>query len=88
MELGLYILNEEDMVELHLHSLIRIHSVVVSSMITEITLPFLPHIYTRERSVYKVLVGNLEGKRPIGRPKNQCEYKTKLSGAVTDLCVP
>jgi hypothetical protein len=29
--------------------------------------------HARERRVYKVLVGNLEGKRPLGRPRRMWE---------------
>jgi hypothetical protein len=29
--------------------------------------------------VYRVLMGNPEGKRPLGRPRHRCEDKTVLS---------
>jgi hypothetical protein len=31
-----------------------------------------------ERSVYRVLVGRPEGKRPLGRPRHRCEDNIKL----------
>jgi hypothetical protein len=31
-----------------------------------------------ERKVYKVLVGKLEGKRPLGRPKRRWEDGTRM----------
>jgi hypothetical protein len=30
------------------------------------------------RGVYRVLVGKLEGKRPIGRPRHRWEYNIKM----------
>jgi hypothetical protein len=30
------------------------------------------------RSVYRVLVGNSEGKRPLGRPRHRWEYNIKM----------
>jgi len=35
-------------------------------------------MYGREESVYRVLVGKHEGKRPIGRPRREWEYKIKM----------
>ena len=32
----------------------------------------------RERGVYRVLVGKLEGKRPFGRPRRRWEYNIKV----------
>jgi hypothetical protein len=30
------------------------------------------------RGIYRVFVGNLEGKRPLGRPRRRCEDNTKM----------
>jgi hypothetical protein len=30
------------------------------------------------RGVYRVLVGRLEGKRPLGRPRHRWEYNIKM----------
>ena len=30
------------------------------------------------RGVHRVLVGKTEGKRPLGRPRNRCEYNTNM----------
>jgi len=35
--------------------------------------------YGEWRDVYVVLVGKLEGKRPLGRPKRRWEYNIKLN---------
>jgi len=50
------------------------------------------------RGVYRVLVGRLEGKRPLGRPRCRWEYNIKLAqnrvrwwafvGMVMNLGVP
>jgi hypothetical protein len=32
-----------------------------------------------ERKVYKVLVGNLEGKRPLGRPRRRWEDGIRMN---------
>jgi len=31
-----------------------------------------------ERGVYRVLVGKLEGKRPLGRPRRRCVYNIRM----------
>jgi hypothetical protein len=31
-----------------------------------------------KRDTYKILVGNAEGKRPLGRPRHRCEYNIKI----------
>jgi len=31
-----------------------------------------------KRGVYRVLVGKLEGKRPLGRPRRRCEDNIKM----------
>jgi hypothetical protein len=33
----------------------------------------------KRRGVYRVLVGNPEGKKPLGRPKQRCEDNIKMT---------
>jgi 3-oxoacyl-ACP reductase-like protein len=35
-------------------------------------------MYGKRRSVYRVVVGKTEGKRPLGRPRHRWEANTKL----------
>jgi hypothetical protein len=37
----------------------------------------MQHVW-KKRITYKVLVGNPEGKRPLGRPRHRLEYNTKM----------
>jgi hypothetical protein len=36
------------------------------------------HAWGRRRGVYRVLVGRLEGKRPLGRPRRRWEDNIKM----------
>jgi hypothetical protein len=36
------------------------------------------HAWGEERKVYKVLVGNPEGKRPLGRPRRRWEHGIRM----------
>jgi hypothetical protein len=40
-----------------------------------------------ERKVYKVLVGNPKGKRPLGRPRHRLEYGVRMDLREIDLVV-
>jgi hypothetical protein len=40
-----------------------------------------------ERKVYKVLVGKLEGKRPLGRPRHRWEDGIRMDGREIGLGV-